>query len=105
MEGRPLRDGVRRAREMLWPTLQVNWPFWSMVQLLTFGVLPKPWRVAWISVVHVFWNAFLSSLNQRARAGPVGGPLSAVESLTDGVTARLGKAKTSDASSRTDRQS
>ena len=47
--------------------MQINWPFWGAVQLLTFSVVPQPWRVAWISVVHVFWNAFLSSMNQAAR--------------------------------------
>ena len=68
LDGLPLQSGVDRAKNMLWPTLQVNWPFWGGVQALTFSVVPQPWRVAWISVVHVFWNAFLSSMNQSARA-------------------------------------
>jgi hypothetical protein len=29
LEGGSLADGVARASRMLWPTLQVNWPFWT----------------------------------------------------------------------------
>ncbi|CAE7457607.1 sym1 [Symbiodinium natans] len=83
MEGLHLDTCVERARTMLWPTLRINWPFWGGVQLLTFSVIPQPWRVAWISVVHVFWNAFLSSMNQAARMSQAlsAAPAEAVERL------------------------
>ena len=80
-EGLPPADCAARARAMLWPTLQVNWPFWGGIQLFTFSAVPPPWRVAWISVVHVFWNAFLSSMNQTARSAP---PVCAPEATSDG---------------------
>lgn len=67
LEGRSLADGVARARRMLWPTLQVNWPVWSCVHLLTFSVVPPAFRIAWVSTVHVVWNAFVSGLNEQAR--------------------------------------
>lgn len=72
-EGHTLGEATARARRMLWPTLQVNWPFWCGVQLFTFSLVPPVWRMAWISCVHVGWNAFLSSLNQRARLVGEGG--------------------------------
>jgi hypothetical protein len=66
-EGKSLRDGVDRARNLLWPTLQVNWPFWSVVQVFTFNCVPQQYRVAWVSLVQVGWNAFVSGLNEGSR--------------------------------------
>lgn len=67
LEGKSTQDGVDRAQQMLWPTLQVNWPFWSCVQAVTFGVVPVPYRVAFVSTIHVGWNAWLSHMNEHAR--------------------------------------
>jgi protein Mpv17 len=59
--------GINRVRDCLWPTLQVNWPFWSSVGCITFGLIPPKHRILWVSTLQVGWNAFLSNLNQRAR--------------------------------------
>ena len=29
MEGGSLQQGTQRAEAMLWPTLRINWPFWT----------------------------------------------------------------------------
>ena len=29
LEGNSFQDGTQRAKKMLWPTLSVNWPFWT----------------------------------------------------------------------------
>jgi hypothetical protein len=34
LEGGSLDDGIARSKAALWPTLQVNWPFWSCAFLL-----------------------------------------------------------------------
>lgn len=60
-------EGVKRAQLMLWPTLQINWPFWCTVHLATFTVVPLQHRLVFISTVQVAWNAFLSGMNEAAR--------------------------------------
>ena len=62
-----LESGLSRASDLLWPTLQVNWPFWAVVQSVTFSVVPIQHRVIWVSAVQVVWNAYLSHLNEGAR--------------------------------------
>jgi protein Mpv17 len=62
-----LENGALRARELLWPTLMVNWPFWSAVHIATFGFIPVQHRILWVSCVQVGWNAFISGLNEKAK--------------------------------------
>ena len=40
---------------------------WVPAHLLTFSVVPPAFRIAWVSTVHVVWNAFVSGLNEQAR--------------------------------------
>lgn len=35
LEGNSLQDGTQRARKMLWPTLSVNWPFWTCTHVFS----------------------------------------------------------------------
>ena len=67
LEGGTLEEGVERARQMLWPTLLVNWPCWGCVNCVTFTLLPLHFRVAWVSLFHVGWNAWLSGMNEKER--------------------------------------
>jgi protein Mpv17 len=77
MDADTLAEGARlgweRARQCLWPTLQVNWPVWGVVGCITFGLVPVHLRVIWVSVVQVGWNAFLSGLNERTRQSKTAG--------------------------------
>ena len=41
-------------------------PFWLSVHTVTFGVLPPYYRIAWASFAAVFWNAYMSHVNQIA---------------------------------------
>lgn len=67
LEGRSLSQGLERVQQMLWPTLLVNWPFWGSVQCVTFTMIPLQYRVAWVSLFHVGWNAWLSGMNEQER--------------------------------------
>ena len=71
MEQRDHAEGVRRVREKFVPTLRVGVPFYVLVHLVTFGVMPVHLRIAWVSTCGVAWNAFLSWSNQDSR-GQVG---------------------------------
>ena len=68
-EGNSVDASIRRVREQLWPTLLLNWPIWIGVQGLTYGFIPQRFRVAFVSIIQVAWNAVLSSLNETARMG------------------------------------
>ena len=46
---------------------QVNWPFWGTIQTLNYSLLHQDRRVLFVSIVNVFWSAFLSFMNQQAR--------------------------------------
>jgi protein Mpv17 len=69
LEGRSLSDAVDRAKTMLWPTLQLNVPFWTTVHCVTFSVIPVQHRVAWVSLIQCAWSAVMSGLNKRAATG------------------------------------
>jgi len=60
-------EAVARCMGTLPRSLPASWAFWVPVQLVTFGVVPAEFRVAWINTVSLGWNAILSGFNQRAR--------------------------------------
>ena len=62
-------DAAAYASEHLWPTLRVNWTFWSAVHVVTFTAVPLDYRVAFVAVKNCFWGAYLS----WAASSPSGG--------------------------------
>lgn len=44
----------------LWPTLRVNFVYWSAVHIITFSFVPLSYRVAFVAVKNFFWGAWLS---------------------------------------------
>lgn len=67
MEGLTLAECSQRIRTSFLPTYSVAFPFWMTTHMITFGFVPPNWRILWASVIAVFWNAFMSGQNQRAR--------------------------------------
>jgi len=65
-EGRTIAESVGRCVRMLPATVPASWKFWAPVQLVTFGLCPIEWRVAWVNVVSLVWNAVMSSFNAGA---------------------------------------
>ncbi|MES1913630.1 MAG: hypothetical protein MHM6MM_005807 [Cercozoa sp. M6MM] len=61
--------GVERAQDKFWPTLKVDWCFWSLVQFANFMLIPPNFRVVVIQSVSVLWNGFLSWM-QHSDAAP-----------------------------------
>lgn len=59
--GSPER-GVAQISEKLWPTLQVNWVVWPVLQGFNMSVVPLPYRVLFVNVASLFWSAFLSNM-------------------------------------------
>ena len=58
--GSSLSEACISASERLWPTLQVNWLYWSVVHVATFTLVPLNYRVAFISTKNFFWANYLS---------------------------------------------
>lgn len=52
---------------LLWKTLKLNWPFWCVAHTVTYTVVPLRARVAFVSLVSVFWSGVLSNLNESDR--------------------------------------
>ena len=48
------------ASSNLWPTLKVNWLYWSCVHVVTFAFIPLEYRVAFVAVKNFFWGGYLS---------------------------------------------
>ena len=63
LEGRTLAEAQHRAIALTPPTLAVGIPFWCCVHCITFTAVPAPYRIAWISLVQVGFNAFMSGVN------------------------------------------
>lgn len=66
LEGSGPSVGATRAAEMLVPTMKLNVPFWVSIHTVTFTAIPPQYRVAWISLIQIGWNAVMSHLNQSA---------------------------------------
>ena len=60
-EHRTLVESITRAKETF-PAA-----YWCCVHLVTFGVMPTRYRIAWSSVASVAWTAYMSHCNQQAR--------------------------------------
>lgn len=48
------------ACQQLWPTLRVNWMYWSLVHVATFTLIPLNYRVAFVATKNFFWGGYLS---------------------------------------------
>ena len=51
---------AENASSNLWPTLKVNWAYWSLVHIVTFAAIPLEYRVAFVAVKNFFWGGYLS---------------------------------------------
>mmetsp|Transcript_39365 Transcript_39365/g.65310 ORF Transcript_39365/g.65310 Transcript_39365/m.65310 type:complete len:184 (-) Transcript_39365:59-610(-) len=67
LEGLSFTECVERVHTSFVPAYKVALPFWGCVHVVTFGVIKPDFRIAWASVIAVFWNAFMSGQNQCAK--------------------------------------
>ena len=70
LEGGTFQQGVDKLCRVGGETLRAGWLLWCPVQALTFGVIPPAFRLQFVSVLQVGWNAWLSSINNRATNNP-----------------------------------
>lgn len=75
LEGQPLATTWHRQLGnsfwdgLLWQTVCLNWQCWFAVQSVTYGMIPQPYRIMFVSAVNVLWNAKLSQLHHEGSHG------------------------------------
>jgi hypothetical protein len=67
-ETRSLLESVTSSTDKLWPTLKVNWVYWSCVHIATFSIIPVDYRVLFVATKNLLWSAFLSITAYAPRA-------------------------------------
>ncbi|TFY75678.1 hypothetical protein EWM64_g8335 [Hericium alpestre] len=63
LEGEGVSTAVDRMESAYVPTLLRNWGVFVPAQVLNFAVVPPQLRFAFIGVVSLFWNTYLSAVN------------------------------------------
>jgi len=53
-------EGMRSYVDHGWETLQAYWKIWIPAQIITFGLVPLAFRIAWIASVSLVWHVILS---------------------------------------------
>jgi len=53
---------LKQVEDKLWPTLQVNWVVWPVLQAVNMSVVPLQYRLLYINVCSLFWSAYLSNM-------------------------------------------
>jgi len=55
-------DALRRARQVLVPSVVQSWRFWPLVHLVSYSpLIPLDFKILWIDVMEIIWVAILSS--------------------------------------------
>ncbi|KAL1746457.1 hypothetical protein HDZ31DRAFT_62128 [Schizophyllum fasciatum] len=81
LEGKPY-EAADRVRSAYVPTLIRNWGVFIPAQILNFAIIPPQFRFAYVGVVSLFWNTYLSLANQAQadmEAGAAAGMPGALE--------------------------
>ncbi|KAJ1920373.1 hypothetical protein H4219_001348 [Mycoemilia scoparia] len=70
METKGLEEFQEKMKEKYVSTLIANYAVWPAVQTINFTIVPTIFRVPFVSVVSVFWNALLSWINSSPPKSP-----------------------------------
>ncbi|KAI4519375.1 hypothetical protein K525DRAFT_258560 [Schizophyllum commune Loenen D] len=64
LEGKPY-EAPDRVRSAYVPTIIRNWGVFIPAQIINFSIVPPQFRFAYVGVVSLFWNTYLSLANQE----------------------------------------
>lgn len=67
VDGNNLSQIQSKLGKVFWPTLMVNYKIWPAVQFLNFFFVPTSFRLLFVNVVGLGYNAFLSSVMAGSR--------------------------------------
>jgi protein Mpv17 len=51
---------MAKLRNSYWEVLKANWKIWPAVQCLNFSIVPLQYRLLFVNIVSLGWNAYLS---------------------------------------------
>ena len=66
MQSTPIDDIKKGLKQGWWSTVTANWTVWPLVQMVNFAFVPVEHRVIVVSIVGVFWNAYLSMKSNKS---------------------------------------
>ena len=73
--GLGIKESLNKTKGLFLPTLVDNWKLWPLAQVINFTIIPPPYRVFFANIVGLFWNFWLSYIqNVRCKQNiPVSG--------------------------------
>lgn len=60
MSGKSYQQFCDEMKVKFMPTLVANWSVWPAIMLINFTFVPVQWRVLYANIAGMFWNAYLS---------------------------------------------
>lgn len=67
LEGGNFADVKEKLDKTYLTALKANYAVWPLVQFVNFSVMPLQYRLPFVSLVGIAWNAFLSLTNSRGQ--------------------------------------
>eukprot|EP01111_Echinosteliopsis_oligospora_P002279 TRINITY_DN1333_c0_g1_i1.p1 TRINITY_DN1333_c0_g1~~TRINITY_DN1333_c0_g1_i1.p1 ORF type:complete len:185 (-),score=39.67 TRINITY_DN1333_c0_g1_i1:51-605(-) len=65
LEGKNTEQVKDRIKSDYKPILLTNWSVWPFVQFVNFKYIPVDQRVLFVTILGIFWNAYLSYMGNR----------------------------------------
>lgn len=69
-EGKGLDNGVDNWKKNFWYSLKYNWLLWPAANAINFSVIPIKFQVLYFNFISVFWNMFLSYVQNKPKDDP-----------------------------------
>jgi hypothetical protein len=71
MSGKSFNQMKEELKVKFLPTLYANWKIWPALMLVNFGLVPAPWRVLYTNIMGIFWNGYLSYVQNVKSKGMI----------------------------------
>lgn len=69
IEGKTFAEYKKTLQERYFATLQTNYKFWPLVQIINFSFIPLENRILFVNVAAIFWNTYLSWMAYKPTPG------------------------------------